>query len=152
MIKRRATSIAAAVVLVCAVVVINTVTATGASTAKPEKPTNTTLPTISGTPQQGQTLTASTGSWSGSPTSYGYQWRRCNTSGSACANISLATASTYTAVAADVASTALDYRSFPHLAPRTQHLLSSFCLLPSLPPPTNATTSTSSPSPITVSA
>ncbi|MDQ3877515.1 MAG: LamG domain-containing protein, partial [Actinomycetota bacterium] len=40
-------------------------------------PSNTTAPTISGTPQVGSVLTASTGTWSGTPTSYSYQWRRC---------------------------------------------------------------------------
>jgi hypothetical protein len=38
------------------------------------RPSNTSLPVISGTPQQGQTLTASTGAWTGNPTSYSYQW------------------------------------------------------------------------------
>src|SRR5262249_14771319 len=33
-------------------------------------PANTSLPVISGAPQDGQTVSASTGSWSGSPTSY----------------------------------------------------------------------------------
>jgi hypothetical protein len=41
-------------------------------------PVLTTPPAISGTPQVGQTLTASTGVWTNSPTSYTYQW---NTSG-----------------------------------------------------------------------
>ena len=38
-------------------------------------PTNTVLPGITGTAQQGQTLTCSTGTWTGSPTSYSYQWK-----------------------------------------------------------------------------
>ena len=43
-------------------------------------------------PGDGQTLTASTGSWSGSPPlSYAYQWELCNGSGEGCANISGAT-------------------------------------------------------------
>ena len=47
-------------------------------------PGNLTLPTISGTPQQGQTLTASNGTWSNSPTSYSYQWARCDSTGGNC--------------------------------------------------------------------
>jgi hypothetical protein len=58
-------------------------------------PVNTVAPAITGTAQEGQTLTCSTGTWSGSP-SYTYQWKR---NGS---NIGSATNSTYTLVTADV--------------------------------------------------
>jgi hypothetical protein len=69
-------------------------------------PTNTSAPTLSGGAQAGQTLTATPGSWSGTaPISYAYQWERCDSSGANCANIAGATASTYTAAAADVGST-----------------------------------------------
>jgi RHS repeat-associated protein len=69
-------------------------------------PANTTAPTITGTSIDGQTLTASTGTWSGTPTiSYSYQWQNCNTSGEACANISGATSSTYTLGHGDVGTT-----------------------------------------------
>ncbi len=69
------------------------------------KPANTVLPTISGTTTQGQTLSASNGSWDNSPTSYAYQWRRCDSSGASCLDISSATASTYALVYADAGST-----------------------------------------------
>jgi hypothetical protein len=52
------------------------VTKAGSPTAK--APAYTALPTISGTATQGQTLSASDGSWSNFPTSYALQWRRCN--------------------------------------------------------------------------
>jgi len=58
-------------------------------------PANTVAPAITGTAQEGQTLTCSTGTWSGSPT-YTYQWKR---NGS---NIGSATNSTYVLVTADV--------------------------------------------------
>jgi hypothetical protein len=66
---------------------------------------NTSLPVVSGTAQQGQTLTGSNGAWSNSPTSYSYQWQRCNTAGSGCVAIASATASSYLLAAADVGST-----------------------------------------------
>jgi endoglucanase len=66
-------------------------------------PVNTALPTINGTPVQGSALTASTGSWTNSPTSYGYKWQRC-ASGS-CSPISGATSSMYVLQAADVGDT-----------------------------------------------
>ncbi len=68
-------------------------------------PANTSLPTISGTVTQGHTLTASNGSWSNSPTGYGYQWRRCNSSGASCSDISGAGSSAYALVLADADST-----------------------------------------------
>jgi alpha-tubulin suppressor-like RCC1 family protein len=68
-------------------------------------PTNSSLPSISGSTTQGQTLTAANGSWANSPTGYTYQWRRCDSSGANCADISSATAGTYGLVFADVGST-----------------------------------------------
>jgi hypothetical protein len=73
---------------------------------KPSPPVNTTLPTVSGTAEQGQTLTAAAGSWTGlQPITYGYQWRRCDSSGGACGNVSGALASSYQASSSDVGFT-----------------------------------------------
>jgi acid phosphatase type 7 len=69
-------------------------------------PANSSPPTISGTAQAGQTLTASAGSWTGTaPIRYAYQWRRCDSSGANCANISGATGTSYAVASADVDST-----------------------------------------------
>ena len=70
----------------------------------PPAPVSTAAPAISGTAQQGDTLSASNGSWSNSPTSYAYQWQDC-TSSSSCTNINGATSSTYTLASSDVGKT-----------------------------------------------
>ncbi len=68
-------------------------------------PVNTAPPTISGTPQVGQTLTAGNGTWSNSPTLFAYQWLRCNAGGNACASVANGTQKTYTLVGADAGRT-----------------------------------------------
>ena len=68
-------------------------------------PASSAAPVISGSAQVGQTLGASTGSWSGSPSSYGYQWQRCDASGNGCTAISGATSPSYTVAGADAGST-----------------------------------------------
>jgi hypothetical protein len=68
-------------------------------------PVNTGLPAVSGSAEEGETLTASEGSWSGSPTSYGYQWEDCNSSGASCSEIADATSSSYELASRDVGRT-----------------------------------------------
>jgi hypothetical protein len=67
-------------------------------------PSNTTLPSISGSARDGSILTASHGSWTGSPTSYAYAWLRCDSQGGNCTTIGGATSRTYTVQTADVGS------------------------------------------------
>ena len=65
-------------------------------------PTNTVLPTISGTLAVGQSVTASSGSWDATPSSISYQWYRCSTAlSTSCVQITGATTTTLKLVAAD---------------------------------------------------
>ena len=65
-------------------------------------PTNTARPTISGEPRVGQSLTANDGTWTNSPTSFGYQWQRCDVDAIVCGSVPGATGKTYGVRAADV--------------------------------------------------
>src|SRR5262245_22779825 len=70
------------------------------------KPANTSPPTTSGQAQEGQTLKADPGTWSGTkPIDFSYQWRRCDTRGANCANLSAATDQIYTVSSDDVGRT-----------------------------------------------
>ncbi len=52
-------------------------------------------PTVTGSPQRGQTLSADHGRWSGGPSAFGYQWNRCDAVGANCAAIAGATQASY---------------------------------------------------------
>ncbi|HEY5294739.1 MAG TPA: hypothetical protein VIJ70_04610, partial [Gaiellaceae bacterium] len=76
------------------------------SAASDAAPTNQSLPAISGTADEGSTLTASSGSWNGTaPIKYSFQWRRCDKNGTGCANVGGADTSTYLIRHADVDNT-----------------------------------------------
>jgi hypothetical protein len=64
-------------------------------------PSSTVAPALSGTPRQGQTLTASPGSWSAAGATYAYQWQR-SSNGSTWSSISGANADTYVPTSTDV--------------------------------------------------
>lgn len=67
---------------------------TAATVTTTSAPVVSALPTISGTTQVGGTLVATTGTWTGSPSSYAYQWQTCDSAGANCVAIAGATAST----------------------------------------------------------
>src|SRR2546421_232606 len=54
-----------------------------------------------GTPADGELLSAANGTWSTAPTSFAYQWLRCDAAGGACAAISGPTAAGYRLAPAD---------------------------------------------------
>jgi len=73
--------------------------ATALAAAAP--PSNTAAPTVSGTAREGETLTASNGTWANDPSSFTYQWQRCNADRTGCAGIADATNKSYNLASAD---------------------------------------------------
>jgi len=90
---------------VAAMIVACGVAGTVAFARSAAAPQNTAVPQISGTAKEGSTLTASNGTWSNTPTSFGYQWRRCASDGTACGDITGASKQTYDPVTADIGRT-----------------------------------------------
>jgi hypothetical protein len=73
--------------------------------ARNAKPQNVDPPTVSGTPQEGKSLTGDRGNWTNDPTDYDYRWLRCGSTGGSCAAISGAVTRTYTLKSVDVGNT-----------------------------------------------
>lgn len=81
---------------------------TAAATALAAPPREVSQPTLEGGPfRQGSTIIAGNGLWSNNPTSFTYQWLRCDANGAACGNIAGATNQRYRLVQADVGRTVL---------------------------------------------
>lgn len=68
-------------------------------------PAVVTAPQVSGTTVIGQTLTGTVGTWTGSPTTFAFAWRRCDATGAACVAIPGATASAYLVTPGDIGAT-----------------------------------------------
>lgn len=85
-----------------AVVVLSLAVCVSASAAP--VPANVVRPQVSGTPRDGETLTASPGVWVGIDvtTTYRYRWQRCTAESQGCADIPSATGESYTLTASDV--------------------------------------------------
>jgi hypothetical protein len=72
---------------------------------RPAPPANTVAPAIAGAAVTGGAITASPGTWTGTPPlTYTFQWQRCDASGNACADIAGAATDTYTVAAGDNAA------------------------------------------------
>jgi hypothetical protein len=63
---------------------------------------NTSRPTVSGEARVGQELTATEGTWTGNPTSFSFQWQRCDIDTFTCADVTGATGRTYGVRSVDV--------------------------------------------------
>jgi hypothetical protein len=105
--RRRALCSAVSISTVAAILALVLTFAGGGSAASKVAPTNTTLPSISGTTEDGQQLSATNGSWNNNGstiTAYHYTWQRCDTSGGSCSAVG-SDSNHYTLVSADVGST-----------------------------------------------
>jgi hypothetical protein len=63
---------------------------------------NTARPTITGEARVGQELTANEGTWTGNPTSFAFQWQRCDVDSLTCLAVTGATGRTYGVRLADL--------------------------------------------------
>jgi hypothetical protein len=70
--------------------------------ARSTAPQNTARPAISGEPRVGEQVTAEEGTWTNSPTSFAYQWQRCDLDAITCAAVGGATGKTYGVRTADI--------------------------------------------------
>lgn len=100
----------AAVALVVACGVIGGGQATGLFPVEPgcscsvptfPRPANTALPTVSGTPSVGSSLSVTNGTWTQSPTAYSYKWQSSATGTSGWTDITAATSASYTVASGD---------------------------------------------------
>jgi hypothetical protein len=125
---------------------------TGAGGPLPPIPSALSRPAIVGNPTQGRTLTELHGRWSNAPTSYAYQWQRCDQRGRACSAIAGATDPTYMPgqddvghrlrvleAAANIAGAGADWASSTTLIVRPAVAVSASGQLLSLSSPTRPT-------------
>ena len=94
------------VLLVAGAVAVAAMLSAGAEARSAALPANVSPPTIAGSAIAGETLTAGSGSWSGTaPITFDYAWQLCDAAGAACAPIAGASGLTYVVATGDVGST-----------------------------------------------
>jgi subtilisin family serine protease len=106
-------------------------------------PAATALPAVTGIAEQGQTLTASAGAWSGStPMGFAYHWRRCDLSGAACLAVAGATSQGYVLGSADVGSTIMASVTASNAYGSSTASSAATAIVTAAPPTTTTTTAT----------
>jgi len=68
-------------------------------------PVDLSVPTVTGTAQQGQTLSATAGVWTAPDATFTYQWQDCDAAGANCVDVAGATSQSYAVAATDVGKT-----------------------------------------------
>ena len=102
---RRATALVIGVATVVAAI-LGFATAGSGTAASTVKPSNTEPPKLTGTPEEGKTLTATNGEWTGTaPIKYIYRFLRCDKDGADCFAGGTTTQKTYKLVKQDVGNT-----------------------------------------------
>jgi len=100
-------------------------------------PVNTSPPTISGRPVEGETLTEHHGGWTNEPSAYEYQWERCSSTGTGCLPIEGATEQTYVLGSADVGHTLVVVETASNAGGPSKPQVSAPTLVISPPVPVN---------------
>jgi hypothetical protein len=102
--NRKRPGLIAAMGLLVNSALLSLLVAAAASGATQAAPVNVDPPRITGTPRQGEVLTAQNGTWQNNPTEFRYRWLRCNASGASC-EVLTADGRTYRVAQADVGQT-----------------------------------------------
>jgi len=98
--------LAACLLVVTAALIASLLSAGRGEAAAQAVPINVDPPVINGTPAIRETLTATTGTWTGTaPIAFTYVWQRCNATGGACVVVPGATSDSYPIEESDADST-----------------------------------------------
>ena len=103
--------------------------------ATPSPPGNVSPPTITGSVEQGRTLTVNEGSWTNAPSNPHWQWMRCSPSGQECTSMSKATKQTLNITTKDVGHTLIVSESVENGFARSQAVNSAATVVVPIPPP-----------------
>lgn len=110
-------------------------------------PRSTGAPLITGTAQVGQTLTATRGSWRGSPTTFAYQWQRCDGTGLTCVAIPGAAGDRYVVQPTDVGARIRVAVTARNTLASATSVSSPTAVVPEIAPPVNVSPPTISGTP-----
>ena len=103
---------------------------------RPGPPANTAAPTISGVAAIGSTLTAGSGTWTGTaPITFAFAWRRCDANGAGCTAIAGATSASHVVATGDAGHTLRVIVTARNAAGSTTATSAPTGLVPTPPPP-----------------